>query len=181
MVPILTLFLLTCGIRSVPAESNPGGINHPARAAVIAYAKNLDVATLDASLSSERLEVYLRRVLPHDVMVAWTSSDCDLKPDTFPRPPDHPLCASVRATRGRAELHLEIRTGTHGIPIHGSPTVAVLWLAHATGDRKRPIETEALQSLGELSRAFRRVSLPQQPENKQMQRTRPAPAMEPRR
>ena len=47
---------------------------------VIAYAKAIDVATLDPSLSSIRLDEWLRSGAPHLGEAIWEVGDCDLKP-----------------------------------------------------------------------------------------------------
>ena len=47
---------------------------------VIRYAKSVDVAKFDPSLSHQPLNEWLRSRLPHLETVKWAVSDCDLKP-----------------------------------------------------------------------------------------------------
>jgi hypothetical protein len=138
----LLLFGATAGVVS----DERGGEDHPSRRRVIAYAKSLDVKKLDPSLSSERLDGFLRRALP-SVPLRWVSSDCENKPPSFPRPADTPLCASVFANIGGRGLRLHIVVGTHSQPISGTPRIEKLYLI---GSSRAGLETIILSSLGEL-------------------------------
>src|SRR5580704_6489075 len=79
---------------------------------IISYAKALDVSKLDPSLSSQRLDQWLRFGPAHLDTVVWEMSDCDLKPD-FSNP--HyvgPLCAKVGFSRGSCAGWAIITVGT---------------------------------------------------------------------
>jgi len=65
---------------------------------VVSYGKALDVAKLDATLSSRRLENWLRSRTIHLDAVTWEVSDCDLKPVNSSYVA--PLCIRVRLVRG---------------------------------------------------------------------------------
>ena len=158
MLLLLCAFLVAASAPLAPADTDAGGEDHPQRAQVIAYAKRVSVRDLDAGLTEdESLERYLQRVLPADTRIRWTSSDCDLKPSSFPRPADHPLCATVHGYRGGQELRLHIRVGTHGAPITGVPAIVDSWLATWRPDnRDHPVEdTTFIDSLRALVGAFK--------------------------
>jgi hypothetical protein len=67
---------------------------------IISYARALDVSKLDPSLSSQRLDQWLRFGPAHLDRVTWEMSDCDLKPDFSNPKYVAPLCAKVRFRRG---------------------------------------------------------------------------------
>lgn len=86
---------------------------------VIAYAKSIDVQTLDSSLPSQRLEDWLRSGPPR-AHVYWRVADtCDLKPDDSDV--DYPLCAKVTLTRDGENGEFLVRVGTHRSGIVGRP------------------------------------------------------------
>jgi len=87
---------------------------------VIAYAKSIDVHTLDPSLPSQRLEDWLRSGAPHLQVLHWGVADtCDLKPDE--QTVDYPLCAKARLVRGGEAGEFLIQVGTIKEGISGSP------------------------------------------------------------
>jgi hypothetical protein len=158
MTEVLLLALAVSAAHAAsPATSadERGGDDHPRRGEVVAYGKKLDVQVLDQTLSPEPLDRYLARILPPKMKVEWSSSDCDLKPASFPRPHDHPLCATVRGHLERDALRLAIQVGTHGDPINGKPSILVLWVTSPTSDPKEPFAIRHITSLGALAGAFR--------------------------
>src|ERR1700694_58574 len=87
---------------------------------VIAYAKSIDVQTLDASLPSQRLEDWLQSGPPHAHVWSWMVEDtCDLKPDD-PNV-DYPLCAKVTFGRGGENGRFLVQVGTSRSGIVGRP------------------------------------------------------------
>src|ERR1700739_3259709 len=67
---------------------------------IISYARALDVSKLDPSLSSQRLDQWLRFGPAHLNTVTWEMSNCDLRPDFSNPNYVEPLCAKVRFKRG---------------------------------------------------------------------------------
>lgn len=87
---------------------------------VIAYAKSIDVHTLDPSLPSRRLEDWLRSGPPHVQALHWRDADtCNLKPDE--QSVDYPLCAKITFVRGGEAGEFLIRVGTSKKGIAGPP------------------------------------------------------------
>jgi hypothetical protein len=87
---------------------------------VIAYAKSIDVQTLDPSLPSQRLEDWLQSGPPHAHIWSWRVADtCDLKPDD-PNV-DYPLCAKVTFSRDGENGQFLTQVGTSRSGIVGGP------------------------------------------------------------
>lgn len=80
---------------------------------VISSLKTLSANLLDPAAPGVPLEVWLQRTLGEDTVLAWTPSDCDLKPDP-PEPPEgYPVCVVIRAKRpDRVWVKLHILVGT---------------------------------------------------------------------
>src|SRR5580693_8890891 len=87
---------------------------------VVLYSKALDVTRLDPTLSSQRLDEWLRSGPAHLEIVTWTMSDCDLKPSGSPNYVA-PLCVKVRFTRGNVGGRAVITIGTYRSGITGTP------------------------------------------------------------
>jgi hypothetical protein len=86
---------------------------------VIAYAKSIDVKTLDPSLPSQRLEDWLQSGPPHAHKLDWIVEDtCDLKPF---KNEDYPLCAEIRFDRNGQWGSFFVQVGTLHKGIVGSP------------------------------------------------------------
>lgn len=87
---------------------------------VIAYAKSIDVRTLDPSLPSQRLEDWLQSGPPHAQIWSWRADDtCDLKPDSPSE--DYPLCARIAFSRNGEGGFFLVRVGTTNKGIVGRP------------------------------------------------------------
>jgi len=87
---------------------------------VIAYAKSIDVNTLDPSLVSLRLEDWLRSGPPHAHIGYWSmDATCDLKPDSPSA--DYPLCARVGFSRNGEGGFFLVQVGTTNKGIVGRP------------------------------------------------------------
>lgn len=85
---------------------------------VIAYAKSIDVKTLDPTLPSERLDDWLQNGPPH-AQIEWdVSSTCDNKPW---KNEEYPLCAKVWFKRDGQAGSLLVEVGTNHKGIRGQP------------------------------------------------------------
>jgi hypothetical protein len=85
---------------------------------VLQYAKSIDVSKLDATLSSQPLETWLRTGPARLDETYWrVSRDCDLKDPVPDADGDLPLCVKVVFRRGTANGLGMLRVGTlkHGI------------------------------------------------------------------
>ncbi|MBZ5695917.1 MAG: hypothetical protein LAN36_11230 [Acidobacteriia bacterium] len=89
---------------------------------VVTYAKAIDVAKLDPTLPSQRLDKWLQSGPAHLDTVTWELSDCDLKPLDSPEYVA-PLCAKVRIKRGNVGGWIIITVGTFRDGISGAPRV----------------------------------------------------------
>jgi hypothetical protein len=87
---------------------------------VIAYAKSIDVKTLDPSLPSQRLEDWLQSGPPHAHIGYWSMDDtCDLMP-VSPKV-DYPLCARIGFGRNDKGGFILVQVGTRRRGIVGRP------------------------------------------------------------
>ena len=87
---------------------------------VIAYAKSIDVNTLDPSLVSQRLEDWLQSGPPHAQIGYWSLEDtCALKPDSTNE--DYPLCARIGFSRNGEGGFFLVQVGTTNKGIVGRP------------------------------------------------------------
>lgn len=87
---------------------------------VIAYAKSIDVKTLDPLLPSQRLEDWLQSGPPHAQIWHWVvASTCDLKPDDPGL--DYPLCVKTKFGRKGENGELMVQVGTDRFGIVGTP------------------------------------------------------------
>jgi hypothetical protein len=90
---------------------------------VIAYAKSIDVKTLDPSLPSQRLEDRLQTSVPHPQTLVWLVEDtCWLK--GFDPNGDDPLCAHVRIIRNGQWGEFLVQVGTFRKGIVGPPKLS---------------------------------------------------------
>ena len=115
---------------------------------VVAYAKAIDVKTLDPALPSQRLEDWLEAGPVHAHIGSWSADTCDLKP-VSPRE-DYPLCAKIRFSRnGKGGFFLvqvgNIRRGIIGRPrLYGDIEI---W---KNGTRTLTVSAERLSDLPAL-------------------------------
>mgnify|MGYP001166142499 CR=1 FL=1 len=102
------------------ASSSPA--QHPyTEKQVIAYAKAIDVKTLDSSLPSQRLEDWLQSGPPHAHIFNWTVEDtCDLMGGPDPNE-DLPLCTRITFEHGSQGGFFLVAVGTFKSGIVGSP------------------------------------------------------------
>ena len=101
------------------ASVSPAQLRHTERQ-VIAYAKSIDVKTLDPSLPSQRLEDWLQAGPPHAHIGYWSVDDtCDLKPASPKQ--DYPLCARIGFTRNGKNGFILVQLGTRRRGIVGRP------------------------------------------------------------
>jgi hypothetical protein len=101
------------------ASSSPAQLPYTEKQ-VIAYAKSIDVRTLDPSLPSQRLEDWLRSGPPHAHIAYWSmDATCDLKPDSPSA--DYPLCARIAFSRDGEGGFFLVQVGTTNKGIVGRP------------------------------------------------------------
>ena len=112
MVIVLLLFLCTLTAQA----------GYTARE-VVRYAKALDVAKLDPTLSSQRLDAWLRSGPPDIDTVMCRISNCDLRPDFSDPNYIAPLCVKIRFRRAGVAGWIIIRIGTFRNGINGAPYV----------------------------------------------------------
>jgi hypothetical protein len=98
---------------------------------VINYAKALDVTKLDPTLSSQRLDEWIRSGPAHLGMVTWEMSDCDLKGGD-PNIPA-PLCVKIRFNRDGVGGWVIITVGTFRDGIKGEPRVEDILVGSQNG------------------------------------------------
>jgi hypothetical protein len=120
---------------------------------VVSYAKALDVAKLDPSLPSQRLDEWLRTGPAHLDTVKWEMSNCDLKPVSADPNFVAPLCAKVRFMRGSVGGWAIITVGTFRTGIGGAPHLDHILVASKNGGA--PDSTK----LSELPRLLDEVSM----------------------
>ena len=154
---LMTRFFMVCTfaialVVPVLAGQDEGGEEHPKRSTVVAYGKRLDVKQLDPALERERLDHFLKRVLPKGTKLTWMSSDCENKPATFPRPPDTPLCVSVTAGAFGGGLRLHVVVGTHSSPIQGAPKLEKLYILRPPPTRPGDKSVEWFPSLSAFAK-----------------------------
>ncbi len=95
--------------------------------AVVQYAKSIDIAKLDSTLASQRLEDWLLRGPARIDELNWyVSRNCDLK---YPKPDadgDLPLCVKVGFRRGNITGFGVLRVGTLKRGVSGQPAFEYL-------------------------------------------------------
>jgi len=99
---------------------------------VVAYGKALDVAKLDPTLRSQRLDEWMRSGPAHLEKVTWEMSDCDLKPSGSPNYVA-PMCVKVRIFRGNVAGWIIITIGTFRAGIRGEPHLDHIFVVSANG------------------------------------------------
>jgi len=127
----LLLMLLSSAALLVasPATANA----HYTKQQVVSYAKALDVAKLDPTLTSQRLDQWLQSGPAHLYKITWEMSDCDLKGSDDPTYVG-PLCVKIRLGRDHAGGWILIRVGTFRDGIKGTPTVDLVFLGSENVD-----------------------------------------------
>jgi hypothetical protein len=114
--------------------------------AVLKYAKSIDVAKLDSTLSSQRLEDWLLRGPAKIDELYWNiSQDCDLKDPEPDADGDFPLCVKVGFRRGNTRGFGVLRVGTLKRGVNGQP--AFLYL-----DVIRPFSVGSYDKLSDFPR-----------------------------
>ena len=114
--------------------------------AVLQYAKSIDVAKLDSTLSSQRLEDWLLRGPARIDEMYWNiSQNCDLK---IPEPDadgDLPLCVKIGFRRGSTTGFGVLRVGTLKHGVSGQPSFQYL-------DVFRPFSVGSYDKLSDFPR-----------------------------
>jgi hypothetical protein len=107
------------------------------------------VSKLDPSLSSQRLDQWLRFGPAHLDTVTWEMSDCDLKPDFSNPNYVATLCAKVRFRRGNCGGWAIITVGTFRNGISGHPHLEYIF-ATVGSNYDHPPESRKLSDLPRL-------------------------------
>jgi hypothetical protein len=118
---------------------------------VVSYAKTMDVAKLDTSLSSQRLDEWLRFGPAHIETATWEVGGCDLKAPPNPAP----LCVKVRLTRGNAGGWLIVKVGTFREGIKGVPHLEQILIGSSNGFAP---DSDRVDKLSDLPRLLDEVS-----------------------
>jgi len=114
--------------------------------AVVKYAKSVDVAKIDSTLSSQRLEDWLLRGPARIDELYWNiSQNCDLKGTEPNADGDLPLCVKVGFRRGNTSGFGVLRVGTLKHGLSGQP--AILYL-----DVLRPFSVGSYDKLSDFPR-----------------------------
>jgi hypothetical protein len=114
-------------LMSVPALLNANA--YYTQKQVISYAKAIDVAKLDPSLSSQPLDEWLRSGQAHIETAIWEVGGCDLKNPPNPAP----LCVQIRLKRGNAGGWLIVKVGAYREGIKGLPRLEQIFIGASEG------------------------------------------------
>lgn len=113
---------------------------------VLQYAKSVDVAKLDSTLSSQRLEDWFLRGLARIDELNWyVSRDCDLKVPEPDADGDLPLCVKLGFRRGNMTGFGMLRVGTLKHGLGGQPSFLYL-------DVLRPFSVGSYDKLSDFPR-----------------------------
>ena len=118
---------------------------------VVSYAKTVDVAKLDSSLSSQQLYEWLRSGPAHIEAVTWEVGGCDLKNPPNPAP----LCVKIRLTRGNVGGWLIVKVGTFREGIKGAPHLEQIFIGSSKGFAP---DSDRLDKLSDLPRLLDEAS-----------------------
>jgi len=140
-VPYFILFLILIAAAVSTAQMQPYNDD-----AVVKYAKSVDVAKIDSTLSSQRLEDWLLRGPARIDELYWNiSQDCDLKNPKPDADGDLPLCVKIGFRRGNMNGFGVLRVGTLKRGVSGQP--AFLYL-----DVLRPFSVGSYDKLSDFPR-----------------------------
>jgi hypothetical protein len=115
---------------------------------VLQYAKSIDVAKLDSTLSSQRLEDWLLRGPARIDELNWNiRRDCDLKDPQPDADGDLPLCVKVGFRRGNSSGFGVLRVGTLKRGVTGQPAFQYL-------DVLRPFPVGSYDKLSDFPRCL---------------------------
>ncbi len=112
-VPCFILFMVL-----IPATLSTAQTQSDSDEAVVRHAKSVDVAKIDSTLSSQRLEDWLLHGPARIDELSWNiSPDCDLKGAEPDADGDLPLCVKIGFRRGNTSGFGVLRVGTlkHGV------------------------------------------------------------------
>jgi hypothetical protein len=125
-MPLLTSRLILFMVLNAAAFSAAQGQSY-SDDTVLQYAKSIDVAKLDSTLSSRRLEDWLLRGPARIDELYWNiSRDCDLKDPAPDADGDLPLCVKVGFRRGNTSGFGVLRVGTLKHGVTGQPAFQYL-------------------------------------------------------
>jgi hypothetical protein len=139
--PCLILFMVLSA-----APFSPAQVQSYTDDAVLQYAKSIDVAKLDSTLSSQRLENWLLRGPARITELNWNvSRNCDLKVPEPDADGDLPLCVKLGFRRGNITGFGVLRVGTLKRGMSGQPTFLYL-------DVLRPFSVGSYDKLSDFPR-----------------------------
>jgi len=140
-VPCFILFMVL-----IPATLSTAQMQSYNDDAVVKYAKSVDVAKIDSTLSSQRLEDWLLRGPARIDELYWNiSQDCDLKDPGPDADGDLPLCVKIGFRRANTSGFGVLRVGTLKHGVSGQP--AFLYL-----DVLRPFSVGSYDKLSDFPR-----------------------------
>ncbi|MFZ0978947.1 MAG: hypothetical protein WAN23_06030 [Candidatus Acidiferrales bacterium] len=122
---------LAVALLLVPSPSTAK--THYTKQQVVNYAKALDVAKLDPTLPSRRLDEWLQSGPAHLYKITWEVNGCDLMGSDDPKYVA-PLCVKIRFARVDAGGWVLITVGTFRDGIKGTPHVDQIFLGSDNGD-----------------------------------------------
>jgi hypothetical protein len=138
--------------------SYPSGDARYTEKQVVRYGKAIDVAKLDPTLSSQRLDEWLRFGPAHLDVVEFSMSSCDLKGDDSQY--DGPLCIRFNFARGHVGGWGNITVGTLRRGIDGPPRLRVVLVVPGStqqGDVHSSDKLSDLPSLMEKGLSYRNL------------------------
>ena len=124
----------------------------PTEDTVIEHVKNVDVHRLDPTLKSETLAGFVARTVPAHCPQKWSVSTCDLKPDKFPPPADHPLCGDLVVMTRDEYFKIVVRVGSYGSGIEGEPKLISAFVNRHIGGGS--FKAENFKRLSDATGAF---------------------------
>lgn len=152
--PCLILFMVLNAAASSAAQVPPY-----TDAVVLQCAKSIDVAKLDSTLSSQRLEDWLLRGPARIDELNWYGSrDCDLKDPEPDADGDLPLCVKVGFRRRNITGFGVLRVGTLKHGVSGQPAFQYL-------DVLRPFSVGSYDKLSDFPRFLDGIDRSQNPKN----------------
>ena len=113
----------------------------------MAYAKSIDVATLDPTLRKQPLEEWLRRGPTKAERLDWQESDCGLKPDYREPAEGYPLCVKVVYQRGEVSGWILITVGARRKGMTEPPVFTGAVATVKDGEATRFEDVKALSDL----------------------------------
>ncbi len=115
---------------------------------IIAYAKKIQVSSLDSTLPNQPIEVWLKSLIGSKAAISWEVNDCGEQTGVAGDSSiDFPICAEVISKlEDGQKVGIQIIVGTYKTGIKGKPEVFYIYLDNH-GEVKSPIKLRELPSL----------------------------------